>query len=113
MKTYLFRTTTTENKDDFWIDRNIVRDIEIQAESLKAALEDYYTYVTDECYIEISKSARKNKSPMYRDTENGTQKVGYVIVGSTEIEFNYHWKKRHVSLWVEIKELNIPEELAC
>lgn len=109
MKQYLFQTTTTENTSDFWIDRNIVNNFIVSANNLNEAKQKYFEFVFDSAYITISKTQQRKANKMYVDTKNGeTKQVGFVFVGSTEIEFNYQYKKRYVSLWCVINELNNP-----
>lgn len=106
MKTYFFKTTVTENSSDFWIDRDIVKNFTVSANSIIEAKNKYFDFVCDSAYINISKTQRTKAKKMYIDTNNGTCKqIGLVFTGSTDIEFNNEWKKRYVSLWCEIYEL--------
>ena len=105
---YIFKTNVTMkeyNNQKWWIDSNIVREISVEADNTKEALEKYRKIVTEECYIEISNNAMKNKSPMYVDTKDGeTKQIGYVITGKTEFEDrdNYRWSTQYIDLWVRI-----------
>ena len=93
------------NGKEWWIDSNIVREISVEADNTKEALEKYRKIVTEECYIEISNNAMKNKSPMYIDTKDGeTKQIGYVITEKTEFEDrdNYRWSTQYIDLWVRI-----------
>lgn len=106
--TFIFKTTTTMkeyNSRKWWIDSNIVREIRITAENLRAALEQYREIVKEKHYITISDNAIKNKNPMYIDTPNGEPKqIGYVITGKTDFEDrdNYKWSAQYIDLWVTI-----------
>lgn len=106
--TFIFKTTTTMkeyNSRKWWIDSDIVREIRITAENLRAALEQYREIVTEKYYITISDNAIKNKNPMYVDTPNGEPKqIGYVITGKTDFEDrdNYKWSAQYIDLWVTI-----------
>lgn len=74
MKTYIFKTSTTMkeyNARKWWIDRDLIPDIYINAENVKAALEKYRDIVNDKYYCEISRNALKTKSPMYIDKDGG------------------------------------------
>ena len=108
MKKYIFKTTTTMkeyNREKWWIDSGIVREIQVEAENVKQALEKYRAIVEKSHYITISNNAIKNKSPMYVDTASGgTKQVGYVITGKTEFEDreNYRWSTQYIDLWVRI-----------
>lgn len=108
MNTYLFRTTATMkeyNNKKWWIDSDVVREIEIEAENVNAALKEYQKEVAEKFYIEISDNAIKNKNPMYIDTITGEVKqIGYVITGKTEFEdrVNYKWSVQYIDLWVTI-----------
>lgn len=103
---YLFNTVTTMkeyNREKWWIDSNIVKPIEIVAENLNAALNDFAGIVSSDYCIDISKTAIKNKSNMYRDTKEGTRQVGYVITGSTLFDDNrQRWTKQFIDLWINI-----------
>lgn len=69
---YIFKTTTTMkeyNNKKWWIDSDIIREISVNADSLKQALEEYREIVKDKFYIEISNNAIKNKNPMFIDTQ--------------------------------------------
>ena len=113
MKEYIFKTQTTMkeyNRDKWWIDADIVPTIRVYAENVKQALKNYAEKVADKCYIDISNNAIKRPDAMYRDTENGTKQIGYVITGSTDFEKgNYSgWSKQFIDLWVEIIEAKTP-----
>ena len=110
MKNYRFHTVTTMkhyNCDKWWIDRNIVPDMSISADSVKEALNIYREKCDNHC-IEISVSALKRKSAMYRDSKDGTtRQVGYVITAKTGFEdrhYNITWRYEYIELWVEITE---------
>lgn len=106
--TFIFKTTTTMkeyNSRKWWIDSDIVREIRITAENLRAALEQYREIVAEKHYITISDNAIKNKNPMYIDTPNGEPKqIGYVITGKTDFEDrdNYKWSAQYIDLWITI-----------
>lgn len=106
--TFIFKTTTTMkeyNSRKWWIDSDIVREIRITAENIRAALEQYREIVAEKHYITISDNAIKNKNPMYIDTPNGEPKqIGYVITGKTDFEDrdNYKWSAQYIDLWVTI-----------
>ncbi len=109
MKTFLFNTVTTENKRDFYIDRNIVKDFRVRAKNLHEAKQRYFEFVHDSSYITISKTQRERANKMYIDTDKGaTKQVGFVFVGSTEIDFARTLKKRFVLLWCTINEISNP-----
>lgn len=109
MRTYLFNTVTTENSSDFWIDRNIVSEFKVQANNLNEAKQKYFEFVENTAYITISKTQQRKANKMYIDTKEGKSiQTGFVFAGSTEIDFNYQWKKRYVYLWCTINELHNP-----
>lgn len=105
---FIFKTTTTMkeyNNKKWWIDSDIIREISVNADSLKQALEEYREIVKDKFYIEISNNAIKNKNPMFINTPDGNCKqVGYVITGKTEFEDrdNYKWSTQFIDLWVTV-----------
>lgn len=105
---FLFKTTVTMkeyNCKKWWIDGDCVPELHVEAETLKEALQKYVEHVDKKACIEISKTALKEKSPMYIDRKNGEAlQVGYVITGSTDFDKgNYQgWSKQYVDLWVTI-----------
>lgn len=108
--TYLFDTVVTMkeyNRDKWWIDSNIVKPLEIVADSIGDALKQYAAIVQDKACIDVSKTAIKNKNKMYRDSKTGeTKQVGYVMTGSTLFDKNGSgWSKQFIDLWIEIKTL--------
>lgn len=106
---YRFQTTCTMkpyNNKKYWIDGNWVRQTVIPAKDLKSALEIYCDKLKKEYYISISKTALKNKEPMYRDGLSGPEQVGYVITGKTDIEDS----AQYIDLWIEITAVNYPKE---
>jgi hypothetical protein len=110
---YQFKTTATMkvyNNKNWWIDPGIVREITVEADNIKSALDQYRETVQDQYYINISKSALKNKSPMYRDTADGdAQQCGYVITGSTDFnDDNRVWVTQYIDLWVTIHIVSNP-----
>lgn len=105
--TYLFKTETTMkpyNNKKWWIDSKIIRDIGIEADTVEKALTIYQERVRDKYYIEISKSALKNKNAMHRDTKNGAIQCGFVITAKADFQDgdNYKWSAQYIELWVEI-----------
>lgn len=108
MASYIFKTTATMkeyNRRKWWIDSNIIREIRVESENIKAALQRYREIVAEKYYIDISANAIKNKSAMYVDTSDGDAKqVGYVITGKTEFEDreNYKWSTQFIDLWVSV-----------
>ena len=107
MKKYFFRTTATMkyyNNKNWWIDRDIIRDIYINAENVAAAIEQYKKIACDTYGINISNNALKNKDPMYIDTDAGAVQTGYVITASCDFndDINYKWIKQYIDLWVNI-----------
>lgn len=105
---YIFKTTTTMkayNNKKWWIDNNTIKDIQITADNLKAAIEKYRKTVVDRDYIEISRNAIKNKSPMFIDDENGNaQQIGYVITGKTAFDKGDYtgYSTQYIDLWITI-----------
>ena len=107
MKNYICKTTATTkeyNKKSWWIDSGIVRDIHIAAENIREALEQYRETVAEKNYIEISNTAIKNKSAMYRDTADGEAvQIGYVITGKTEFQRDSgEGVNQYIDLWVTV-----------
>lgn len=114
MKTYLFKTAATIKEADqgnYWIDRDFIGNIEVKAENLTNALASYANIVKKEYYVKVSKTAIKRKNSMFVDRLNGeTVQIGYVITGSYDFELadEYRWVKKYIDLWVDVREVSIP-----
>ena len=111
MTKYLMRTTAemkVYNRKKWYIDSNIVRDMFINAENIKSAMEIYRERVQESAYIEISNNAMKTKSPMYCGDGENMRQCGYVITASTDFEDrdNYKYSKQYIELWISIYEIN-------
>lgn len=110
---YVFRTTATMkeyNCEKYWISSDIIKDFSTVASTLAEAFSEYRKFVSG-CYVDISKSAIKNKAPMFRDTHSsGPKQCGYVLTASTDFEvdpckengWKHRWSKQFIDLWVEI-----------
>lgn len=115
MKKYRFHTSATMkeyNCDKWWIDRGIIPDMSISADSVRSALEIYRQRVNDEHYITISANAMKNKAAMYRDMKDGsTIQTGYVLTAKSYFEDRSAnvSSYQYIELWVEITELCYPD----
>lgn len=107
---YKFYTNVTmkpHNADKWWIMSDYVKPIEIAAGSIKEALTQFVNELSKKYYIQISKTALKNKQPMYIDDKAGnTKQVGYVITGSTDFQDDNSgkWVSQYIDIWTEIKE---------
>lgn len=107
MKNFIFKTNATmkkHNNKKWWIDKNVIGEIYISAETLKEALNRYRDKVNNDYYVTISENAIKNKRPMYIGTKDGDEKqVGFVITGKTDFQNDYgNWTEQYIDLWVEI-----------
>lgn len=112
---YFFNTTATmkpHNRKKWWIDSDILRPVEIEADSLDDALQLFQEYAEKESYITISNNAIKNKNPMYIDTPNGTKQTGFVITGKCDFQDDdrHAWIAQYINLWVTIKTVKNPFE---
>ena len=113
MKTYLFNTAATMKEHDrknWWIDRDIIPEHYINAESVKDALTEYVKIAAVKHYVFISENALKTKSAMYIDLKDGgCKQTGYVITGKTSIEGdNYHYVDKYIDLWIDISIVETP-----
>ena len=92
------------NSKKWWIDGDSVPELAVEAEDLKEALGKYKEHVEQKAFIDISKTAMKEKQPMYIDTKSGDPlQIGYVITGSADFEDeSSHFKKQYVDLWITI-----------
>lgn len=107
MTEYIFNTTATMkeyNNKKWWIASDIIPRKRIAAETLAEALTLYREAAEERHGIEISKTALKNKRPMYIDTKDGVKQTGYVITGKTEFrdDDRYTWSAQYIDLWIEI-----------
>ena len=115
MATYRFETTTTMkpyNCKKWWIASDMVRSIEVQADSVTEALNLWRNIVQERDYIKISRNAIRNKQPMYQDYKDGrTEQVGYVITGKTEFDKGDYtgYCSQYIELWVHITVVTVPE----
>lgn len=112
---FQFKTSATMkpyNNKKWWIDSGIVREITVEAENIQKALEQYREAVHDHYYIDISKSALKNKQPMFRDDKNGfSHQCGYVITAKTDFDNDRReWVTQYIDLWVNVAVVVNPFE---
>ena len=111
---YQFKTSTTmkEYNKKWWIDSGLIREIVVDADSMKNALVCYRQIVGDKYGVDISDNALKNKAPMYRDNADGvTCQCGYVITGKTDFNNDYKgWVTQYIDLWVTIAVIVNPFE---
>lgn len=95
-------------RNKYWIGDDIIPQKIIEGASFMDALSSFCTLAED-YGICFSKSALKNKSPMYADDCEGNERqVGYVLPASAEIE----GKKVALHIWVnmdEVKDINFKE----
>lgn len=114
---FLFQTQAfmkPYNSKHWYINRNILSDRRITADSLPDALERYREYA-EHSYITISKNGIRNRQPMFRDSKDGSSRqVGYVITGKTSFQRDDGGLvEQYIDLWVEILtivETEFPEE---
>lgn len=115
MDTYRFETVTTMkpyNHKKWWIDADIVRPIEIEANNIKEALRVFRDKVIERGSIEISDYALKTRVPLCIDRKDGTTvQVGYVITGKTSFDKGDYsgYVEQYIDLWVSILKVTIPE----
>ena len=111
--TYRLETKTTvkhHNKSKYWINREIVEDMEIEADSVKEALEIWRGKCSSLYGIEVSNNALKRKEEMWQDIKDGdrihSRQVGWVITGKTMIQNGDRgYTEQYIDLWVEIKKV--------
>ena len=105
---FITKTTMKEyNARKWYIDRDIIPEQEIEADTLPEAIEQWRQEVRDRYYIDISKNAIRNKAAMYIDTAAGPKQTGYVITGKTDFQDNYYrWTSQYIDLWTEITEIS-------
>lgn len=93
MNTYLFNFDICPIDKTWWTSyRN--ESFKTSADSIKEAEENFFNYLSNNLGFEVSKTAKKRFSKMYRDTKEGSCKqVGKVFKASTEIDFDRVWKR--------------------
>ena len=106
MNKYMFRTTATMkeyNSRQWYITPDFIRTKYIDAENMTEALSEYAWNVSSKDYIDISKTALRNKRPMYIDMPEGPRQVGYVITGKTEMQReDGTWSAQYIDLWISV-----------
>ena len=103
----IFKTSATMkdyNKDKWWIDRGIIGEKIITADSTAEAFDKYVKLVESDDYTTITKNAIKNKRAMYIDNENGdAEQCGYVITASQYFQDDDgNLSKQYIDLWITI-----------
>lgn len=70
---------------------------------MREALDEYAWNVSSKDYIDISKTALRNKRPMYIDMPEGPRQVGYVITGKTDMQReDGTWSTQYIDLWISV-----------
>ena len=92
------------NRDKWWIDRGIIGEKIIAADSTAEALYIYAKLVESDDYTIITKNAIKNKKAMYIDNESGdAEQCGYVITASQYFQDDDgNLSKQYIDLWITI-----------
>lgn len=115
---FLFKTTATMkeyNRRKWWIDSGIIREIRVDADTIREALNKYREIVQERDYITISNSAIKNPNAMFQDTpDGGVAQVGYVITAKSDFDNNGHgWVEQYIDLWVSVHVISNPFEMGA
>lgn len=112
MNTYLFSFNCVPSDNSWWTTYNKNNIFKTSASSLIEAEENFFSYLDTNLGFQISKTAKKNFSKMYRDTKEGSSiQVGKVFKASTLVDWNNtEWKKKFAEVWTEISILNNPFE---
>jgi hypothetical protein len=101
------------NRRKWWIDSDIIREIRVDADNIRAALEKYREIVQERDYISISNRAIKYPNAMYQDTPSGDAvQVGYVITAKSDFDNNGRgWVEQYIDLWVSVHVISNPFEM--
>lgn len=104
---FIFKTSATMkdyNKNKWWIDRGIIGEKIIAADSTAEAIDKYVKSVESDDYTTITKNAIKNKKAMYIDNESGeAEQCGYVITASQYFQDDDgNLRKQYIDLWITI-----------
>lgn len=111
---YSFNTSATlkeKDQEKWWLDKDLVKTIELDASNLSEALEKYMEIVNDRTDARISKSAIQKRQNMYIDIKPGgcPKQIGYVITGSTCFEReDGRFINKFIDLWIEIRVVSYP-----
>ena len=111
---YSFNTSAAlkeKDREKWWLDEDLVKTIELEANNLMEALEKYREIVNDTYDVQISKNAMHKKENMYMDIKPGgrSKQIGYVITGSTSFEREHGgFVNKFIDLWVEIRVVSYP-----
>lgn len=105
---YVFDTTTTMksyNSKKWWIERDIINQIKVEADNLRNALELYREIVNSKYSVYISENALKHKDDMFiTDKDGNDRQIGYIITGSSDFDRGDYsgYSKQYVDLWTSI-----------
>ena len=104
---FIFKTSATMkdyNRNKWWIDKGIIGEKIITADSTAEALDKYVKSVESDDYTTITKNAIKNKKAMYIDNESGeAEQCGYVITASQYFQDeDGKLSKQYIDLWITI-----------
>lgn len=104
---FIFKTSATMkdyNKNKWWIDRGIIGEKIIAADSTAEAIDKYVKSVESDDYTTITKNAIKNKKAMYIDNKSGeAEQCGYVITASQYFQDDDgNLSKQYIDLWITI-----------
>ena len=104
---FIFKTSATMkdyNRNKWWIDKGIIGEKIITADSTAEALDKYVKSVESDDYTTITKNAITNKRAMYIDNESGeAEQCGYVITASQYFQDdNGKLSKQYIDLWITI-----------
>ena len=104
---FIFKTSATMkdyNRNKWWIDKGIIGEKIITADSTAEALDKYVKSVESDDYTTITKNALKNKEAMYIDNKSGdAEQCGYVITASQDFQDDDgKLSKQYIDLWITI-----------
>lgn len=101
---YIFKTKTTTkdyNCKKWFIDKNSVPEMCINADTVEPALSVYRERVNEQSIVNVSDNAIKNKSEMFVDLSGGgVKQVGYVITGKAEFDKGDYsgWSTQYIDM---------------
>lgn len=104
MKTYVFEFNVVPTDNSWWSSYRNER-VKVCAENLQTAKEMFIEQLSEKYCLDVSKTAAKTPKKMYADTKDGAKQTGLVFKASTEVQFNYSWRKKYADIWTTINEL--------
>ena len=108
---YYFKTSCRMkeyNCERWYIDDDLIRPVEIEADSLKGAILQYRALCENEYGVSISDNAIRTANAMYFSANGVDRQIGLVFTGSTFFDKGDYsgFVKQFIDVWAEIKKVD-------